>query len=58
MYTFSKTLNFLFSDGNEIQINKQVGHLLRTKLSHWNEGSLSSGHGALDSVYLLDKEGS
>eukprot|EP00088_Acartia_fossae_P025268 TRINITY_DN2609_c0_g1_i12.p1 TRINITY_DN2609_c0_g1~~TRINITY_DN2609_c0_g1_i12.p1 ORF type:complete len:499 (+),score=129.13 TRINITY_DN2609_c0_g1_i12:292-1788(+) len=34
--------------------NKQVGHMLRTKLSHVNEGGVAAGLGALDSVYLVD----
>ena len=31
--------------------------MLRTKLSHVNEGGVAAGLGALDSVYLVDKEG-
>ena len=38
--------------------NKQVGHMLRTKLSDANEGGVAAGLGALDSVYLVDVEGS
>jgi hypothetical protein len=30
--------------------------MLRTKLSHVNEGGVAAGLGALDSVYLVDKE--
>ena len=36
--------------------NKQVGHMLRTKLSDVNEGGVAAGLGALDSVYLVDAE--
>ena len=41
--------------GNVIK-NKQVGHMLRTKLSDANEGGVAAGSGALDSVYLVDVE--
>ncbi|XP_052899942.1 glutathione synthetase-like isoform X2 [Anopheles moucheti] len=34
--------------------NKQVGHMLRTKLSSSNEGGVAAGSGALDSPYLID----
>ncbi|XP_049879709.1 glutathione synthetase-like isoform X3 [Pectinophora gossypiella] len=34
--------------------NKQVGHMLRTKLADANEGGVAAGLGALDSPYLLD----
>ena len=54
-YTLLK-IHFIFSDSNEIRINKQVGHMLRTKLSHVNEGGVAAGLGALDSVYLVDGE--
>ena len=47
---------YFFSDANDIKINKQVGHMLRTKLSHVNEGGVAAGLGALDSVYLVDNE--
>merc|ERR1712179_583909 len=42
--------------GNKDKIitNKQVGHMLRTKLSHVNEGGVAAGLGALDSLYLVD----
>lgn len=30
--------------------------MLRTKLSHVNEGGVAAGLGALDSVYLVDEE--
>ena len=41
--------------GNIIK-NKQVGHMLRTKISDANEGGVAGGSGALDSVYLVDVE--
>ena len=41
-------------DGEKILHNKQVGHMLRTKLSHVDEGGVAAGLGALDSVYLVD----
>uniref|UniRef100_A0A2A4J2G3 Glutathione synthetase n=1 Tax=Heliothis virescens TaxID=7102 RepID=A0A2A4J2G3_HELVI len=34
--------------------NRQVGHMLRTKLADANEGGVAAGLGALDSPYLID----
>lgn len=39
---------------DEILYNKQVGHMLRTKLDTANEGGVAAGLGALDSPYLID----
>lgn len=39
---------------DKILYNKQVGHMLRTKLSTANEGGVAAGLGALDSPYLID----
>ncbi|KAG6463397.1 hypothetical protein O3G_MSEX013851 [Manduca sexta] len=39
---------------DKIYSNKQVGHMLRTKLADANEGGVAAGLGALDSPYLLD----
>ncbi|GLV39684.1 Glutathione synthetase 2 [Carabus blaptoides fortunei] len=41
-------------DQKTIQVNKQVGHMLRTKTSTANEGGVAAGLGALDSPYLID----
>ncbi|CAH0760223.1 unnamed protein product [Diatraea saccharalis] len=38
----------------KIFYNKQVGHMLRTKLADANEGGVAAGLGALDSPYLID----
>ncbi|XP_028175876.1 glutathione synthetase-like isoform X1 [Ostrinia nubilalis] len=38
---------------DKIFSNKQVGHMLRTKLADANEGGVAAGLGALDSPYLL-----
>ena len=38
-------------------ISRQVGHMLRTKLSHVDEGGVAAGLGALDSVYLIEAKG-
>jgi len=43
-----------FRNKEKIITNKQVGHMLRTKLSHVNEGGVAAGLGALDSLYLVD----
>ena len=45
--------NILFRDSKKIISNKQAGHMLRTKLSHVNEGGVAAGLGALDSVSEL-----
>ncbi|XP_058444673.1 glutathione synthetase-like isoform X1 [Malaya genurostris] len=39
---------------DKVVYNKQVGHMLRTKLSSANEGGVAAGLGALDSPYLID----
>ncbi|XP_048000921.1 glutathione synthetase-like isoform X3 [Leguminivora glycinivorella] len=39
---------------NKIYSNRQVGHMLRTKLADADEGGVAAGLGALDSPYLLD----
>ncbi|XP_052866936.1 glutathione synthetase-like isoform X2 [Anopheles cruzii] len=39
---------------DKVLYNKQVGHMLRTKLSTVNEGGVAAGLGALDSPYLID----
>lgn len=39
---------------NKIMYNRQVGHMLRTKVSSANEGGVAAGLGALDSVFLTD----
>ena len=42
--------HFHYRDCKNIITNKYVGHMLRTKLSHVNEGGVAAGLGALDSV--------
>uniref|UniRef100_A0A182XEE4 Glutathione synthetase n=1 Tax=Anopheles quadriannulatus TaxID=34691 RepID=A0A182XEE4_ANOQN len=39
---------------DKVLYNKQIGHMLRTKLSSSNEGGVAAGSGALDSPYLID----
>lgn len=46
--------NKCFSDGDEILINEQVGHMMRTKLTSCNEGGVHAGDGVLDSPFLID----
>lgn len=43
----------IVGDSNEIMLNKQVGHILRTKISSEDEGGIVAGVGALDSPYLI-----
>jgi len=47
---------YVIGDKEQIFTNKQVGHMLRTKLSYVNEGGVAAGLGALDSVYLVGAE--
>ncbi|KAI5730277.1 hypothetical protein M8J76_011978 [Diaphorina citri] len=43
----------VIGDENNIIVNKQVGHMLRSKASTANEGGVAGGAGALDSPYLI-----
>lgn len=43
----------IIGDAKTILSNKQVGHMLRSKLSSANEGGVAAGAGALDSPYLV-----
>jgi len=45
---------YVIGDKEKIITNKYVGQMLRTKLSHVDEGGVAAGLGALDSVYLVD----
>eukprot|EP00092_Neocalanus_flemingeri_P069966 GFUD01085829.1.p1 GENE.GFUD01085829.1~~GFUD01085829.1.p1 ORF type:complete len:482 (+),score=135.81 GFUD01085829.1:62-1507(+) len=45
---------YVIGDKHSIHTNKYVGQMLRTKLSHVDEGGVAAGLGALDSVYLVD----
>ncbi|XP_044263863.1 glutathione synthetase-like isoform X3 [Tribolium madens] len=44
----------VIGDAEKITYNKQVGHMLRTKVATANEGGVAAGLGALDSPYLID----
>jgi len=44
----------IIGDNKNIIINKQAGHMLRTKLSTDNEGGVATGLGACDSPFLID----
>ncbi|XP_049825691.1 glutathione synthetase-like isoform X1 [Aethina tumida] len=44
----------VIGDSQKILVNRQVGHMLRTKMSDANEGGVAAGSGALDSPYLVD----
>lgn len=43
----------IIGDSNNIILNEQVGHILRTKSSSEDEGGIVAGIGALDSPYLI-----
>lgn len=44
----------IIGDEKNIVVNRQVGHMLRTKLSSADEGGVATGLGACDSPYLID----
>lgn len=44
----------IIGDDKNIMVNKQAGHMLRTKLSTDDEGGVSTGLGACDSPFLID----
>ncbi|XP_076249666.1 glutathione synthetase isoform X2 [Calliopsis andreniformis] len=43
----------VIGDHEKILYNKEVGHVLRTKLSNEDEGGIAAGIGAIDSPYLV-----
>lgn len=44
----------IIADENNVYVNKQSGHMLRTKLATANEGGVATGLGACDSPFLVD----
>ncbi|XP_076231533.1 glutathione synthetase isoform X1 [Calliopsis andreniformis] len=44
----------IIADQNNVYINKQSGHMLRTKLATANEGGVATGLGACDSPLLIE----
>ncbi|KAI4491640.1 hypothetical protein M0804_003032 [Polistes exclamans] len=44
----------IIADHKNIYVNKQAGHMLRTKLATANEGGVAAGLGACDSPLLVD----
>lgn len=44
----------IIGTNEKILVNRQVGHMLRTKLAEADEGGVAAGLGALDSPYLID----
>lgn len=42
-----------FSRGDEVLVNREVGHLMRTKSTAHQDGGVSSGRANLDSPYLV-----
>jgi len=44
----------IIGDSQKILVNRQVGHMLRTKSATADEGGVAAGLGALDSPYLID----
>ncbi|XP_025409253.1 glutathione synthetase-like isoform X5 [Sipha flava] len=44
----------ILCDGDNILINEQVGHMMRSKLTSCNEGGVHAGDGVLDSPFLID----
>lgn len=44
----------IIGDRKNVIVNRQVGHMLRTKVSTMDEGGVAAGHGALDSPFLTE----
>lgn len=44
----------VIGDKDRVLVNKQVGHMFRTKLTTSNEGGLMSGTAVCDSPFLID----
>ena len=44
---------FFFSRGDEVMVNREVGHLMRTKSTAHEDGGVSSGRANLDSPFLV-----
>ncbi|KAF5274399.1 hypothetical protein FQA39_LY07279 [Lamprigera yunnana] len=44
----------IIGDSKNIMMNRQTGHMLRTKIATANEGGVAAGLGALDSPYLIE----
>ncbi|KAK9873866.1 hypothetical protein WA026_002223 [Henosepilachna vigintioctopunctata] len=44
----------VIGDSQKIIVNRNAGHMLRTKLSSSDEGGVAAGSGALDSPFLVD----
>nr|XP_034175981.1 glutathione synthetase-like [Osmia lignaria] len=44
----------IIADENNVYMNKQSGHMLRTKVATANEGGVATGLGACDSLLLID----
>nr|CAH7746478.1 unnamed protein product [Callosobruchus chinensis] len=44
----------IIGDSDHIMVNKQVGHMLRTKDATADEGGVASGAGTLDGPFLVD----
>ena len=42
------------SRGDEVMVNREVGHLMRTKSTAHQDGGVSSGRANLDSPFLVD----
>lgn len=47
------SFSFFFSRGDEVLVNREVGHLMRTKSTAHQDGGVSSGRANLDSPYLV-----
>nr|XP_018903512.1 PREDICTED: glutathione synthetase-like [Bemisia tabaci] len=43
----------IIGDADHIQVNRQAGHMLRSKLSNADEGGVAAGSGVLDSPLLV-----
>ncbi|KAL2649306.1 hypothetical protein R1flu_017434 [Riccia fluitans] len=59
VYSAEKTVSELgiygayLRHGDRVILNEQPGHLVRTKVSHSNEGGVATGYAVIDSPYLI-----
>jgi glutathione synthase len=54
LFIINKHLIFfvVYRNGNKEILNKQAGHLVRSKVADSDEGGVAAGYGVLDSPYL------
>ena len=46
-------ISLIFSRGDELLLNKEIGYEVRSKTTEHEEGGILAGTGAMDSPYLV-----